>query len=96
MHVCIALYSMMHTYFFSHSAYRVKHFHLGTEFKWKKILQGSKNDNWGLGMKENNSDQMLKRKYHKVDHNDSANAAKLEMKSTHAYLDHSSYRPLTD
>lgn len=67
MHVCIALYSMMHTYFFSHSAYRVKHFHLGTEFKWKKILQGSKNDNWGLGMKENNSDQMLKRKYHKVD-----------------------------
>lgn len=45
MHVCIALYSMMHTYFFSHSAYRVKHFHLGTEFKWKKILQGSKNDN---------------------------------------------------
>lgn len=82
--------------FFSHSAYKVKHFHLGTEFKWKKILQGSKNDNWGLGMKENNSDQMLKRKYHKVDHNDSANAAKLEMKSTHAYLVHSSNRPLTD
>lgn len=50
----------------------------------------------GLGMKENNSDQMLKRKYHKVDHNDSANAAKLEMKSTHAYLVHSSNRPLTD
>lgn len=47
-------------------------------------------------MKENNSDQMLKRKYHKVDHNDSANAAKLEMKSIHAYLVHSSNRPLTD
>lgn len=47
-------------------------------------------------MKENNSDQMLKRKYHKVDHGDSANAAKLEMKSTHAYLFQNSNRSLTD
>lgn len=47
---------------FSHSAYRIKQFHLGTELKLKKILQGSKNDNWGLEMKENNSDQMLKKK----------------------------------
>lgn len=39
-------------------------------------------------MKENNSDQMLKRKYHKVDHDDSAYAAKLEMKSTQSHLVH--------
>lgn len=77
-----------YVFFFSHSAYRVKQFHLGTELKWKKILQDSKNDNWGFGMKENNSDQMLKRKYHKVDHDDSAYAAKLEMKSTQSHLVH--------